>query len=129
MAQDKQEDLILICVVHLKAKKDFEKRADELYQLSEYVQKYNIDRTFIMGDFNEEQDDIVEFLTSPLSISNAYKYYTFQKFAEKENIDLKPFENDYLTEDRAKGYNAMDPAKLTQFFQKIILTLKNDEIK
>lgn len=53
---------ILVCVVHLKAKKDYEMRADELLMVMEEIERQNVKRIFIVGDFNEEQEDVADFL-------------------------------------------------------------------
>lgn len=80
--------MLLVCIVHLKAKKDYEKRADELYMVSEEIKKFGVKKTFLMGDFNEEQDDIEAFLTSTNTIVDSYRLYVFQKFLDNNNIKL-----------------------------------------
>ena len=72
----------MICVVHLKAKKDFEQRADEMAKLLEYVIKYNVEKTFIVGDFNEEKEEVKEIINRKDKFEE-YKKYVEDKFEQE----------------------------------------------
>lgn len=39
-------------------------RADEMLMLMQEIEKQDVERTFIVGDFNEEQEDVVDFIKS-----------------------------------------------------------------